>query len=129
MKTSLLIMSIFALVASGFTSAAPGNSGGQRQSPPQQSHKQAQPREQERTETQVRENQDQAKGKTTRTEEQERTREARAGESDGSAKSAEMRSRQQESKEIKEEYKSATRSGEAEKVKGKKPWWKFWGPE
>ncbi len=42
----------------------------------------------------------------------------------GSQKSQEMRARQAESKAIKDDYKTS-----GEKVKGKKPWWKFWAED
>jgi hypothetical protein len=60
-------------------------------------------------------------------ERRERARESVADE--GSEQSATVRARQEERQQIKQEYREATRSGEAEKVKGKKPWWKFWGDD
>lgn len=40
----------------------------------------------------------------------------------------EMRDRRDEGKAIKGAYKEDVKDG-AERVKGKKPWWKFWGSE
>ena len=33
------------------------------------------------------------------------------------------------SQQAKDDYKSAVKNGEAERVKGKKPWWKLWGSD
>jgi hypothetical protein len=44
----------------------------------------------------------------------------------GAAKSAEMKARRDESKAIKAEYREGVDGG-AERVRGKKPWWKVWG--
>ena len=38
-------------------------------------------------------------------------------------------SRRDESKQIKQDYRDAVKSGESERIKGKKPWWKFWGAD
>lgn len=46
----------------------------------------------------------------------------------GSDKAQEMRARQEERKAIKEEYKADVEAG-GERVKGNKPWWKFWGED
>jgi hypothetical protein len=46
----------------------------------------------------------------------------------GNEKSREMRTRSEERKAIKEEYKADVEAG-GERIKGKKPWWKFWGSE
>lgn len=125
MKKSLIIVSIATLVAAGFANSAPGGGGGGGGG----GASQKQAREQQRMEKQVREHQDDARGKATRTEEQTRTRDMREGETAGNEQSAEMRSRQQERKEIQDQYRTEQRAGEGEKVKGKKPWWKFWGSE
>jgi len=41
----------------------------------------------------------------------------------------EARERNAGSQQAKEDYKQAVKNGEAERVKGKKPWWKFWGSD
>lgn len=41
---------------------------------------------------------------------------------------AEMRERREERKEIQSTYREGVEAGE-ERVKGKKPWWKFWGDD
>ena len=131
MKSRLVMLSIAGLACAATISAAPGQGAGQgagqRDAKPPQAQKQTQPREQKAVEEQVRVHRDEAEGKAARAEEQVRTREMREGDSAGDQRSAEMQARQQERKEIHEEYKEAARSGEGEKVKGKKPWWKFWG--
>lgn len=52
----------------------------------------------------------------------------RDGREAGNEKSREMRALSEERKAIKEEYKADVEAG-GERIKGKKPWWKFWGSE
>jgi hypothetical protein len=52
--------------------------------------------------------------------------EAHADNGKGALKSAEMKGRHAERKAAKAEYDAAVEGG-AERVKGKKPWWKVWG--
>ncbi|UCE87522.1 MAG: hypothetical protein JSU66_07350 [Deltaproteobacteria bacterium] len=49
-----------------------------------------------------------------------------AEKSEGKAQGAAMRERRDEGKAIKEAYREDVKAG-GERVKGKKPWWKFWG--
>ena len=51
-----------------------------------------------------------------------------AAKSDGKAKGAAMRERRDEGKAIKDAYREDVQAG-GERVKGKKPWWKFWGAD
>lgn len=67
--------------------------------------------------------------------EDEAEQERRAGEQrgadaadKGSEKAREMRARKEERRAIKEAYKSDVEAG-GERVRGKKPWWKFWGSD
>ena len=44
-------------------------------------------------------------------------------------RSAAAHERNSASKQVKEDYRSAVKSGDSERVKGKKPWWKIWGSD
>lgn len=44
-------------------------------------------------------------------------------------RASEAQERNAASKQVKDDYKSAVKNGETERVKGKKPWWKLWGSD
>jgi hypothetical protein len=83
----------------------------------------------ERSEKEVRSRQEEAQGQAVRTEEETRSRAMTEGAAAAGSKGDEMQARQQERKEIQDQYRTAVKEGEAEKTKGKKPWWKFWGSD
>ena len=65
-------------------------------------------------------------GERVREEQHKRVGEAKGA---GSDTSTQMRERREERKEIQQAHRDARQAGEGETVKGKKPWWKFWGSD
>lgn len=145
------------LVATSAFAAGPGSSSGGTVTPKgkalghptRMEQDEAQKREQsnnansdqQRMEERVRERKEDAQGEQVRAEKQvekrvedgegdmkraeERTRERQEQSGDNASQTAQqMRERNEERKEVKEQYQASD-----EKVKGKKPWWKFWGDE
>lgn len=125
MKTDRLLMTaaFSVLVLGAQTHAAPGGGGNQAGGKPKTEQA---AKSMERAETKTREQIEQsnpARGEQAR-EHSEKTNQARQdAPGKGEATSAEMQARQQERKDIQEQYRSTEQTGEKAK---KKPWWKFW---
>ena len=129
----LAVLFAFCSVAfSGGVLAAPGEGKGKDpagSANAQMQQKKARAEEQVRSEAQVRSEQEKRSEEKMRAEEKTRSMERVHADDQGSSQSAEMRNRNEERKEIKEEYRTAVKSAEQERQTGKKPWWKFWGSE
>lgn len=126
-RDSILKVSVVALLFLSFTNTVLAAGDGKGQGQPAVAAK-MQKDNHAQHEKVARERKADAQGELERREEKERLRKD-AGQASGKAESVEKKARNEERKQVKEEYKTATRSGDADKVKGKKPWWKFWGSD
>ncbi len=126
MRRTLLGLSVAALLLVGLADFSLAEGPGKGKPEVHQSKKQVKPQAQKRMEQQSQKKRDDAKGDAEREERRIRDEKARMGDAAGAEQKAEMQERRQERKQIQEEYQEARKSGDTEKVKGKKPWWKFW---
>ncbi len=72
-------------------------------------------------------NEDKQKNKDKRASGKAKGQEMRDAKRNGRA--TEAQERNAASQQVKDDYKTAVKNGEVERVKGKKPWWKLWGSD